>query len=587
MLRRDILLGSIAGGGSTFLAIPAAAQAAAQENSVGSGNLAGGQNLPLVTLPAHTQAPAIESGTVDSAKTPLSRDEDAWANTVAKFRLNYGSLPVRFGLHPAPTASANQPVFDPKSSVSRIEYSAEDVETFLYTQADSLLNQAADLLDRASSSKNILNDRSAKATLLALDISAFLENDAIHQREIQAGIYTIPYQLSQSDLAGKISRLNGLNSYLAYNGFITGSYFSQSAIDSASAASELLSWLSFIPNYQYPYAGSALTQTFNGVALPASQHAVNNTALLSYRSAFIQLLSYNAQGGLQSGAQGMATQAVNGATVQTAWNLADIMFKRDRTQVARDLADYKVQLSTQPGGALNYSEQTAQARRRLLRDLVDGIRRSLVAEKGLHLVFGNNHEVPGLINEIVSGQTGDVDIVQALEDLNEWVRNRISELTAFVQRDQVYTVVVELPSRMSQQEWKKGLSDGTWTVDFDESFLPKQCHVRIRGINLYARSPTGYFGGEVRIPTFSFYRHLSGERVGVDQGEFGPVRLGKISSPANEKYRQWYGTTLLRNTAPFGPWTVKVDSQSTLGEPRDKLTSVELHIELTVRNMPR
>jgi hypothetical protein len=585
MMRRTLVLGGIASGSllPAASAQPSSSQPSAQENA------------PISTKPLASPRPvapgqsaslavsALSQPAIDSAKRPFERDEPTWSKSVEKFRAIYGELPVRYGPNPSRITTVDKWVSSPFVSRHTVDLGAPGIEPFPSNQVEALLAQTSDLLDRASRARDALKEKSAKGAALALEIDNFLENDAIHQDEVAAGIYTVPYQVSLANLNAQISKVNGLNGYAFYNSLILNTYFSAAAIDAACTASEILSWLSFIPNYQYPFVGNALVQTFNGVAKTAPDHAVDATTQLSTRSAVMQSWAYSAQGALQSGALGAASASQGGASVKTAWALADVDFKRRRTQAARDIADYKLRLATEQGGAFNYPEQIGQVKRRLIRDLVDAIHRARAAAFGLRVIYGRDVALPPVVASVISGGATDVEFVALLEELTEWVRNGIEFLTSFALRDQTYTVVVSLRQHLAEREWQRGLEQGTWVLDFDEVRLRRERHVRIRGVSVFVRGPAGFFRGEVSIPKFSFYHHLSGAREGVDQGSLPSVRIGKVGMRGSEKYRQAYGTTFLRNTAPFGPWTITLNDETTQNESRKKVTDVELDVDLTVR----
>jgi hypothetical protein len=76
------------------------------------------------------------------------------------------------------------------------------------------LNQASDLLERASQARDQIKEKSAKAAALALEIADFFENDAIHQDEIDAGIYTTPYEVSLADENSTLERESGADQFV-------------------------------------------------------------------------------------------------------------------------------------------------------------------------------------------------------------------------------------------------------------------------------------------------------------------------------------------------------------------------------------
>jgi hypothetical protein len=450
------------------------------------------------------------------------------------------------------------------------------------------LNQASDLLERASQARDQIKEKSAKAAALALEIADFFENDAIHQDEIDAGIYTTPYEVSLADENSTLERESGADQFVFYNGAILSDYFPIDRINFFCGRSQLLSWLSFIPNYQYPYAGAALTQTFDGVPKTAPDHAINATAELGFRSAFIEYYTLQAQGALQRSASKAAFATLQGATAKRKWDQADIDFKRRRTQAARDIADQKVSLAITEGGAFNYAEQVNFARNRLVRDLIDAISRLKACQVGLKGIYGRDSPLPALITTLIeTGALTDVELVNLLELATAWVRDNIAFLAAFNMRDQGYSLTVSLRRALGEDQWRRGLRTGAWQLGFDLDRLPNQYCVRIRGVNMFTRGPAGIWKATLSVPDRSFYSAKDGTEQPVDQHDIALLRLGKVGPRSSERYQEIYGTTSLRNIAPFGNWRVTVDDRSTHSETRDSIQDIEIDFELLVRSQKR
>lgn len=152
MKRRDIIrvLGSAA-----FATSPSMAALADQSN----------QNQPNTTskqlskdsVPEHTlrvlAAPtSMDQPAIDRGRTPLDRDEAQWKQTVQDFLSLYGPIPQRDanGKLQLPTSH----VLDRKLLPQAKLIPTPAVNSFLFTQVELLLNQAADLLDRASQARD-------------------------------------------------------------------------------------------------------------------------------------------------------------------------------------------------------------------------------------------------------------------------------------------------------------------------------------------------------------------------------------------------------------------------------------------------
>jgi hypothetical protein len=119
------------------------------------------------------------------------------------------------------------------------------------------------------------------------------------------------------------------------------------------------------------------------------------------------------------------------------------------------------------------------------------------------------------------------------------------------------------------------------------NFARNQYCVRIRGVNMFTRGPAGIWKATLSVPDRSFYSAKDGTEQPVDQHDIALLRLGKVGPRSSERYQEIYGTTSLRNIAPFGNWRVTVDDRSTHSETRDSIQDIEIDFELLVRSQKR
>lgn len=229
------------------------------------------------------------------------------------------------------------------------------------------------------------------------------------------------------------------------------------------------------------------------------------------------MLTFKAQAGQRKGDISAADEAVKAALEKNQWDLDGITFKRRRTQAARDTADDKVRLSTDPGGALNYAEQANSARTRALRDFIDVIGRISPIRTGLNQIYNVDVPVPNILAGILDGSATSVDAAEAIEQFAIWVRECIAKLVRFTQNDQTYTLLVSVKQTNGLLAWNVGVEEGTWKVQLEESIFPKQCHVRVRGVNLYAGGAAGAWRAELTPPTTAKIIYLSKATAVIDQ----------------------------------------------------------------------
>jgi hypothetical protein len=132
------------------------------------------------------------------------------------------------------------------------------------------------------------------------------------------------------------------------------------------------------------------------------------------------------------------------------------MFKWRRTLVARRLAELKIRLATEKGGALHFAEKAAASRERFDRDYRDAVARLRATSDGLAAIFGYGVPLPPTVaNSLASGGTMPSS---HFDDTLKWVRDAISWLIAFGQSDEVHTETISLRYDLTHEAWKSGLN---------------------------------------------------------------------------------------------------------------------------------
>lgn len=241
MLRRGVLTGSIFGAS----ALPTGVNANGAPPNKPMTRDKTDAPVPPMTSDTFVAPPPVPRVDITYATNPLLRDEDKWAGTVKQFKALYG-LSVNKAENGENGDQRGTITLDPTSSFQEVIADSSDSGNFHYNQVEMLLNDAADIIERALQSKEQFKDLSARSALLQLEIREFLQNDAIHKDEIAAGIYTLPYTQSLSDIAIQLYKRSGLRLSDSSYGTITDVYLTPERLYSAQSDSELLAWLSYI-----------------------------------------------------------------------------------------------------------------------------------------------------------------------------------------------------------------------------------------------------------------------------------------------------------------------------------------------------
>lgn len=506
----------------------------------------------------------------DVTTPPLERDEQAWTAITDTFSTVYGTPSLNL------TAT---PVKIHQRIEQSLAFTPIDRQSFRPNHVDILLNQAADLLDRCLVERDDWYGKASRAAALSLEVSEFLKNDEIHKEEVSAGIYTVNYAMSHAERLATIERING-SAQLSQNinGILTN-WYSSDAINAATTASQRMAWANAA------MSNFAADLTFNNQTMKGPQHVMAAAGLLAPRASIIEQLSFVTQQIDQASARRVAEATLQGLSTKADWDLADAGFKRKRTQVARDLADYKIRLATMAGGAYNYAEQMDSVLARFNRDYSDAIVRLDAAREGMKIYYGYDVAIPPSVVTVLS-QTSPAasDQMRCVDDAVRWVRDAIAFLVSFTQLEQSYTYTLSLKQTLGEQAWQAGLSGGQWKARVNEDLFPRQSHVRVRGLNLFVegKEGAGIWRTTISAPTDSFCRHLSGAMVPLKQDP--PVlRIARAISRSSVHFPEVFGASILRNISPFGEWTIQLNDRSTKGVNRSEIGDVEIDIDIVVR----
>jgi hypothetical protein len=462
----------------------------------------------------------------------------------------------------------------------RYEGRAED-QKFNSFNVEALIDQSADLLDRVLRDRSELEERLARAATLSLDIADYVEADKIHQAEIAAGLYALAHQITRSELKAQEATERGAGTNYRLVNWNISEYFSLNAMNEQSRHSQTLAWIGHVPNFEYPYVGNNLTLTIDGDGRTAGQHAIHST--------FVQSFWYleNQRGSLRMQSNAFATdQTVSkhrqaGLQVKATYEQKDVLFRKRRNELARRLADLKVQWTIELDGPLNFAEKAARIRRRIDRDLRDALSRLRSVHEGLTLLYGYRLALPASVKTALSG--GDANASAVIDDATQWVRDAIGWLVRFAEYDEAYVYSINVKERLSTTAWASGLRSGLFEVELDESDFPNQRHVRVRGVSIYVEGDS-LWSARIEAPSASYSVHQDGSKHSLDQGAQGHCRVGRVTRRDAVREPDIAGVSLLRNTSPYGVWRISL-SQTSRRENLLEVNDLSLDIHLAVQTL--
>ncbi|MDR4496745.1 MAG: hypothetical protein MRK02_02285 [Candidatus Scalindua sp.] len=582
--RRDVLLSAVAvvGGGfglSEFTSRPEkknSAKAVLTHHS--NDDIKEPEKVPEKT---ETVKPSDDIG---NGEQGFSRDEKSWEVIVKRFYKLYMPIRIDGKDEPDPSLFLKGPL-DPNllSLDTNLTFKSQEPDKNLRSfQVETLLSQAADLLRRAKILRSEWQDKANKAVNLRLEILEYLINDTIHQDEIKAGIYTLPYKRSVSEVNALTARKEGLQYVSSVIKSTLDNNFTLDAMNKHSGNSQLLALLPYYPSHETPYLKKAVNLTWNYTPNNFAEHAKKAAFDQSFYHMHNKKYALYTQKYMRDMDRDVVKQRYEGSHEQMEWARKEIEFRRRRAQAAREVGDLKIRLATEPGGVLNYAEQMDKIRLQYERDLREALAGIKAAYEGLQLIYGYNKALPVSIASQVKLENQDKKGQQTpcsvLDDSVVWVSDTLAWLGNNSMIDQKYTMSISVRQTIGDKKWYEGRKSGQWKFEIPESFFPDQKYVRLRGISVYVSGirAKGVWMARVDLPKKSFCHHSFGRVADLDQTSIPPILIGRISKRNRTFQQEIAGASIVHNASPFGEWRVFLNEKSTAGNVLDSVDEIEL-----------
>jgi hypothetical protein len=566
------------------------------------------KSAPRPPEPAPIVTPETQAG---EAPFPRAGSRNAWNAVGERIRMFYG-LSTQTGLK----TIADEPVAYLKRvdnagppARARMSVRAERLdESFRFWQVESLLDQAADLLDRGIRTRSEWNELAAKSFNLGLDLEEYYRIDAIHQEEIAKGIYTLPHKESIAEWNAASEQIYGHEVVSKILNSANDRYTDPARVQNEITWSQAAAWLSAVPTFQKEYNDNNVSgfQPYAPAGFPNGDKQGHMTLIAGEQTKVTQgtgFVSLNSQLEGEKTSSSAVTKRSQGTYERLRWTKADINFKRLRTMVTRQLADLKANAATMPEGVLNYPDRMAPIQARFDQDFGEALARIFVAQKGLRDIYGYEAPLPEIVRAFAD-QSVTPRSQKYFDDCLLWVRAAISWVIRFSQLDQNYVMAVSVRSLIGEQSWKqvveawkdnqeinKDFAPITFGFDVSEALFPQQRHVRLRGVSAFVvgSDMKGVWQLTATPPKTSYCRHLStgrgreGAKITLNQQRVPPVRLGRVGLRESLQQPDITGVSALHNVSPFGRWSVSVSGRSTGRTSVKEIDDVQLDFHVAMR----
>ncbi|QOJ21923.1 MAG: hypothetical protein HRU77_15270 [Gammaproteobacteria bacterium] len=466
--------------------------------------------------------------------------------------------------------------------IRRIEYGfifkSDQADTdFSWQHVEPLLDQAADLLDRALRERSNWDDLAQKWFATMLEIHEYAELDKIHVEEEEAGIYEVPLQESTADYRSNyVTHLFNSLSSNVIEGIIDVNFGSKELTEVLNA-NRKGAWLAGLVPYTWKdqHFNGYSVHTYGKVTATVAQHAADAAETQSDHEfstqgsfASSQLFSFNAS-------MYSAAERMNGANAKKEWDQRNSVFLRRRTLVARKIQDIKARAATDPDGILNAGKRLEQIKARFQLDFRDALARLLVIQRGLSDIYGY-----------------DIPLPQQSEDLDYydrcllWTRQTMQWLIRFSRQEQCFVLPISIRGLIGDDAWLDGRSRGVWNVDVTKNFFLNMAHVRVRGLSAFVNINRRFdtlWRISVKPPMQATIQHMSGKIVTVDQSKVPPSQLARVGRRDAIREPDVVGVASLHNVSPIGIWTIRALGGMPLESDVQPLEDLSLDLLLSFR----
>ena len=463
-------------------------------------------------------------------------------------------------------------------------------KNFQPNQVEELLSAASILLDRGLRDRREWKDRAEKRFNVATELLEYRELDKIHIQETAAGFYTVNSMESNAIRDAELRLASSNRLAASYLDWLLKNKYNDAELNTQSGSYQLMAWLAHLAAYQYPYMGNLLQNGWNGQPNTSPEFMKNAAFVTSWHTFAAQSCTLLAQQTSYSGAADSSDQKGSGYRARADWEQADVQFRRRRTGVARWVADLEARTFTEPGGALNFTEQMALIKPRFERDFRDALARAFVAAQGLKDIYGYTIPLPPRLGSIAKTMA-DSDAI--FDDCTTWVRDAVAWLTRFSYLDQNYSFPVSVRRSVTKDAWKAGLKNGYWQVPIAETAFPNQVHVRLRGLSAFVvfdqrssdwERDSSIWNVSARAPKTGTVRRLDGSAVTIDQSYAPPARLARVTLRNSLHDPDITGVAAMHNVSPIGTWDVAMGKRSINGVGLDRLVDLHIDLHLAVRS---
>lgn len=440
---------------------------------------------------------------------------------------------------------------------------------------EPLLQEAAELLNRGLADREKWRELGKVQFRLRQELDEFAELDAIHEKEIHAGIYEVSYQAALAEYEESVEKEKATRVAISYAKKILDEYFSGPAkMDYVERSGR--------------YANAAVGPMGKGAPAP------DNIAVIQYADigvhgefksrekwaeeaacffSDIQIsiedsTRLSALSSLQAQAEALR-EKIKVQGEKKDWEMTNATFKFKRMTVARAMAHRKLAATTEPGNALNFVEQMEPMNNRFFSDFNYAYGRLLAIAPYIKALYGFNAPVP---------ETSLFFHDQA----TTWARSAINHVKQLAGLEQNCVFPISIRQLIGEAGWATFVGAGRITFNLGETLFQRFAITRLRGVSAFISASTlkGVFSAYLSVPVTGVVFDKTGTRSEFDQSCVAQTFIGRIFRRSADQPADVVGVSTLFNASPIGEWTIEATMNSTAQEALSGVEDLELELHL-------
>jgi hypothetical protein len=482
-------------------------------------------------------------------------------------------------------------------------------EDFRSFHAEVLIQQAANLLDRGLRARAEWDELSIRAFDLVLDLKEYVEMEQIHDEESKAGYYEWPAK--EAKLLEEAELYSQQEAEEAEKGLTALVKYREGEKNKVLTHVKRAAHLSPFPVLFYDrpsqrhadirgensegMVNDSLTtwqyETDGEVGEYHPHEVLEKAAEVQTKYAFeIQDLETRAHINSLILAKKAAKARKDAANVRADWEDKNKKFSLARTKLTIELQHMRAAAANTEGGALHYKERMDPLWNRFEHDFRQATTMMEVAAKGLREIYGYKEALPSdpfpPKENVTPRRFYDACII--------WVRNALSFLASFSQKEQTYIQPISLRRILPVAQWEGGKQQGEWKLTITEQHLKETYakdlfHVRLRGLNVFVmhKDANSVWQVILRAPMKGTSRHLPGQLennkpviLDLDQSKVPICLIGRVMGRSSPRDPDLVGLSSQYNISPFGEWSVKVSQKDLLGNLSSEIEDIHLDLHL-------